>query len=645
MAGAQIPGCDSERARIVVGTAGHIDHGKTALVRALTGIDTDRMPEEKARGISIDIGFAHLALPDGRRVAMVDVPGHERFIRNMLAGAAGIDVVLLVIDAREGIMPQTAEHLAIVGLLGLNRGVVALTKADLVDEAWLSYVMDDVAAALRSTCLADAPIIPASSVTGRGLPELLAALAEAAGAVQPKSAEGALRLPIDRVVQIPGIGGVATGTVWRGAIATGDTLALAPPESSVRVRSLQSHGRPCDEIQAGERAAVAFTGYRGPLVRGMTLFQPGSLAPTTLLDVQVQVLADTATSVRHRMPVHVHLATASALGRLLLLDLQQLAAGERAFAQIALDRPLFSQARDHFVLRAGTPLTTVGGGVVIDAHPARLHRRHSPAVLQALAGRVQAGIDARLMDVLQSSPHQTVEQAAVALGEAPTATAAAWRRLRQRGEFVELIEHGPEVLKTVVERWRRELVAVAKHYYSVHPHDLWLPRSALVGALAAHGATSAEVDALVAEAVAGGDFERSGDRLKLSGHSVVLHGRDAQAYEQVRAALNQAGWDPPGLDALADTLGLRPAQVRLALHVLGQEEAIITIGPELVLDAGAVAHARAIVRELCAVQGAFTLAEFRDRLGTSRRCAVALLEYFDRQHCTRRVGDRRVCSE
>ncbi|MCY0868972.1 MAG: SelB C-terminal domain-containing protein, partial [Firmicutes bacterium] len=263
----------------------------------------------------------------------------------------------------------------------------------------------------------------------------------------------------------------------------------------------------------------------------------------------------------------------------------------------------------------------------------------------ALAARATAGIDARLVELLEHSAHQTVAQAALALGEAEAVTSAAWQRLRAREQFAVLASPGGEVLKTVIERWRRELAAAARGYYELHPHDIWLPRGVVASALAAQGATAAEIDALVAEAVADGDFEKSGDRLKLARRKVVLRGLEALAYDKVQAVLRESSWDPPTLKELPDKVALRPAHVKLALHVLAQEDAVVAIGADLTLHADAVAQALTVARELCAAQGEFTLAQFRDRLGTSRRCAVALLEYFDRQHHTLRVGDRRVCNE
>src|SRR5215472_9204580 len=353
----------------VVGTAGHIDHGKTALVRRLTGVDTDRLPEEKKRGISIDLGFAPLVTPAGARVGIVDVPGHERFVKNMLAGVGGVDLVLLVIAADEGVMPQTREHFSIVKLLGVERGVIALTKQDLVDDDWLKMVTRDVSALVAGSFLEQAPIVPVSAVTGVGTPELLAALDAQLSAAGARGADDPMRLPVDRVFTVEGFGTVVTGTLWRGAVRTGDVLELLPSGAQVRVRRVQVHGETVEEALAGQRTALALHGVeRDQVTRGDWLCAPGSLRPSRVLDVRFELLSDYPREWKPDTRVRFHLGASEIIGRLLLLGTSAgggLCAGETALAQLRLEQPTVAARGDRFVIRSYSPSRTVGGGAVI----------------------------------------------------------------------------------------------------------------------------------------------------------------------------------------------------------------------------------------------------------------------------------------
>ncbi len=355
---------------VVIGTAGHIDHGKTALVRRLTGIDTDRLKEEKERGISIDLGFAHRTLPSGRRIAIVDVPGHERFVKNMLAGATGIDLVLLVVAADEGIMPQTREHLAIVNLLQIRRGVVALTKSDLVDEETLGVVMAEVEALLAPTPLRGIPIVSFSAVSGDGLEPLLDALDEAAGEAVGREESGPARLPIDRVFPVEGIGTVVTGTLWSGTVRPGDSLELLPAGKQVRVRQAQVHDRTVEAAHAGQRVALAIHGVpREQIERGDWLATPGTLRPSHILDVRIELLPSAPKPLGSRSRLRCHLGASEILGRAVLYDGDILSPGASSWAQLRLERAAVSSAGDRIVIRSCSPATTIAGATVVDPSP------------------------------------------------------------------------------------------------------------------------------------------------------------------------------------------------------------------------------------------------------------------------------------
>src|SRR5690349_14250048 len=361
---------------MIIGTAGHIDHGKTALVRALTGVDTDRLPEEKRRGITIDLGFAPLDLPNVGVAGVVDVPGHEAFVRTMLAGATGIDVALLIVAADESVMPQTREHVTILELLGIKSGVVALTKRDLVDDDWLDLVRLDVSELLAGTPLAAAPMIPTSVVTGAGLPELRDALAAAAQSDAPRREDDLFRMPIDRVLTVRGTGTVVTGTVWSGAVARDDVIRIMPDDRAVRVRGLQAHGASIDRARPGTRLAVALAGVdQDAVTRGAVLVADNGWHPTRVLRGDVTLLAGTVSILSPRAVVRFHLGT-SEVGARVVTPGGPLAAGETRAARIVLDEPVVARAGDRFVFRGGSALTTLGGGVIVDPHPS--HRRARP---------------------------------------------------------------------------------------------------------------------------------------------------------------------------------------------------------------------------------------------------------------------------
>ncbi len=369
---------------IIVGTAGHVDHGKTRLVKALTGVDTDRLREEQERGISIELGFAPLPLGSGVVAGIVDVPGHERFVKNMLAGAGGVDLVLFVVAADEGVMPQTREHLDILELLHVQKGIVALTKTDLVDQDWLQLVQEEVRGALAGTRFADAPIIPVSSITGEGLDRLRLALEKMAAAVQPKPRAGPARLPIDRIFTITGFGTVLTGTLFSGSIRSGDVLVIMPSEVQGRVRSLQVHGKKTEDAHAGQRVAVNLAGVEvGEVERGDVLTTPGAFTPVRRLTAWLHALEHAPRPLKNWQRVRFHLGAKETLGRLRLLDQDELPPGADTFVQIELEEPVVAAVHDRFVIRQYSPVTTVGGGEIVEVGGLR-HRRFRTEVLERL---------------------------------------------------------------------------------------------------------------------------------------------------------------------------------------------------------------------------------------------------------------------
>ncbi|HHY96029.1 MAG TPA: selenocysteine-specific translation elongation factor, partial [Firmicutes bacterium] len=430
-----------EAGHAIVGTAGHVDHGKTALIRALTGVNTDRLPEEQARGISIELGFAPLRLPSGRRVGVVDVPGHERFVHHMVAGAAGMDVVILVVAADEGVMPQTREHLDVLSLLGLQRGLVAITKVDLVDPEWLSLVEEEVRASLRGTFLEAAPLVPVSSETGQGLDELVRVLDHILAEVPGRDASGPARLPVDRVFSVTGFGTVVTGTLVSGTLAVGDSVEILPigpgAGRQVRIRQLQVHGEKVERAAAGQRVAVNLVGVeRQQIERGQVLCQPRAFSATRRLAGRLHLLPSAPVFVSGTR-VHLHLGTAEVGARVALLDREELSPGQDSLVRIGLEAEVVAARGDRFVIRSWSPPHTVGGGVVIAPHSQ--HRRYLAAHLKSLQRLERGGPQAEIMDLLDGrEPLWTVAQLSARAGLEVDRGKEILGRLQEEGRVVEL---------------------------------------------------------------------------------------------------------------------------------------------------------------------------------------------------------------
>lgn len=616
----------------VIGTAGHVDHGKSALVRALTGIDPDRLQEEKARGMTIDLGFAWLTLPGGRDVSIVDVPGHERFVKNMLAGAGGIDLALLVIAADEGVMPQTREHLAILDLLGVPDGLLVLTKADLVEPAWLELVAADVRAAVDGTVLADAPLVTCSAVTGAGLPELLAVIEQRLDSAAPRRDLGRPRLPIDRAFTIPGFGTVVTGTLIDGSLAVGQEVEVVPGGARSRIRGLQTHRQKEERAEPGTRVAANVPSFeKDALYRGQVLTTPGWLRPTTAVDVQLRALASLGRPIRHNLPVSFHSGAAEVPGRIRLLDRDALAPGEDAPAQIRLQAPVAVVRGDRFVVR--TSDETIGGGEILDPH-ARRHRRHHAPTLGALAGLRAAAPDEALLAIIVARGPLTMRDLAAASELPADRLAAAVRDLAAAGRLVLLAHgrHGPDSLllstaafDSLSSRAREALEA----FHRQHPLRPGMPREELRTRL---GLGVDLFEPALARWQQAGIVEEQAGRLTLAGRRAQLTPAQQAEADAYVAALRAQPFAPPTDRRLPPDL----------LAFLEERGDVVPAGDGVVFAREAYEE---MVRRIIArlrERGTVTLAEARDMLGTSRRYVQALLEHLDRERVTRRTGDARV---
>ena len=612
-------------AELVIGTAGHIDHGKTALVRALTGIDTDRLAEEKQRGISIDLGFAHLALPNGRSISFIDVPGHERFIKNMLAGAGGIQAVLLVVSADESVKPQTREHFEICRLLGIAQGLIALTKSDLATPDQVTNTREDIRKLCAGSFLANAPIVPVSAATGAGLDTLKRELASLAERMAGHNLGGLARLPIDRSFAVKGFGTVVTGTLRSGTLQTGETVQLHPSNQRARIRGLQTHGRAVDRIVGGQRAAVNLAGAdHSQILRGFVLTHDAGLQTTKRIDVMVDWIdAAEIPSVRQQFLLHIGTAEIP-----VLLKVFSRVADARTLARLWLNEPVLGLPEDRFVLRRPSPTHTVAGGFVLDIFPpARLSRAKTISRLLSLA---DADLGKRVEILVQeSSTGRRVSELVRLTGE-PAAELQAALLSRPALLFDPLTQRA--VAKPWIEQKRRDVAAWLAAFHSKNPSLAGAPMSL------ARSGLDAELAKLVFDHAPG--IRVQGDVVSLATHKPQFNSQETQAISKIERAFRLAAFQPPAATEVLQSAGLDPNRARGLLEGLIKAQKLVRVSENIIFHAEVIAHVR---KSLSLHKGRrFSVPEFKEWTQISRKYAIPLLEYLDQQHVTRREGDARV---
>ena len=624
---------DEPTGSFVVGTAGHIDHGKSALVFALTQIDPDRLEEEKRRGMTIDLGFAYMQLPSGRRVGIVDVPGHQRFLKNMLAGVHGMDAVLLVIAADEGPMPQTREHLAIVDLLGIEHGLVVLTKSDLVDDAWLALVREDVAKLLTGTSLQRAPIVAVSSITGAGLDDLRQALDAELSRTGPRPDIGRPRLPVDRSFAMSGFGTVVTGTLVGGALRQGAELTVLPAGRRVRIRGLQQHNRPVEEARPGSRTAVNLSGLDHSQVRrGDVLALPGTLPASRRLDARLVALPGIQ-PLHHRQQLLMYHETTEVMIEVNLLERDELRGGEEGWVQLFATQPIVALDGDRFILRVPSPALTVAGGVIVDSAPRR-HRRRDAAVIADLAAREHA--DAGTAAILELGKH------AWGLHDTELAGRLGLSAIRIDELLAPLVERGAvrglSSRWLTREQWERAVSRVLTSldaYHQTQPLRRGMPKEEL----RSRTGLPAELFADLLAALASGNtlVERGGE-VAAASHRPSLSLEQETAIKAFLAELDAQPFNPPPLSDLTRRHHLTPA----LLQYLVADGRVVRLNDDTAFSRSAYDDAVSRLRVHLAEHRTLTVAAARDMLGSSRRYVLPLLEWLDAQKITRRVGDDRI---
>ncbi len=629
---------------MIIGTAGHIDHGKTALVRALTGVDADRLPEEKARGITIDIGFAYQPISGAESLGFVDVPGHERFVHNMLAGAIGIDYVLLVVAADDGPMPQTREHLQILDLLELRRGVVALSKADLVPPERLGEVSGQMRALLSETGLADVDILPVSSVTGTGIAELGSRLRAAAASLPRRPAAGRFRLAVDRSFTLAGVGTVVTGTVFAGEVSTGDRLLLSPSGIEARVRGLHAQNEAAEWGRAGQRCAVNIAGSqidKDRIQRGDWLVDPAAHDPTDRLDARLRLLSSETRPLRHWTPVHLHLGAAHVSARVALLDVEALPPGATALAQIVADRPIGALRGDKLILRDQSAQRTIGGGLVLDPWPPARGRRR-PVRLASLRALDKPSADAALKEMIGIEPGWIdLSRYARMWNLTPAEAADTWREAGltiasgSSQDFGFSAQRCAAVCGAVVE------TLSTHHTKSQDSAGLEVERLRLATPIRMPPAVfSAVLTQLLREHA----VEADGPWLRLPGHAAKLTATDERLWSRIRPLMQRGRFQPPRVRDYADALSAREDDVRQLLRRLAKMGKVIQVAHDHFFLRSTVVEMIAIADGLAAASAdkAVTAGAFRDKIGSGRKVAIQILEFFDRAGVTMRHGDLRT---
>jgi selenocysteine-specific elongation factor len=634
---------------IVMGTAGHVDHGKTSLIKHLTGVDTDRLKEEKERGITIELGFASLTLPDGRILGVVDVPGHERFVRNMVAGAAGIDLVLMVVAADEGIMPQTREHLQICTLLGIRKGFIALTKVDMVDGEWLKLVCEDIREFLRGTFLEDAPVLPVSSLTGSGFSELIDAIAKIADEVKEEAGIGLFRLPVDRVFTMKGFGTVVTGTLASGKVATGEEVEILPIGIRAKVRGIQVHNNHVETAEKGQRTAVNLQGVDRELIeRGYSLAEPDTLAISQRLDCIYSHLAGAGRKMKNRSLVRFHTATSEIMARMILMEQDELEPGREGYAQLVLDTPLAAVAGDRFVVRSYSPVTTVGGGTIVDPFPLK-HKRFSIEINEEFR-RLHHGEDAEKVAVIMAragiggiSEPRLVVRTGIHRSEL--------RRLLEglfsSKEAVLVDRDEPRVISGLVyEGLKAGVIRELEAYHERFPLKEGLSREELRTRLDLSDGFSQKIFGMaVRDLQKHGELITEKETIRLTGHQVQLKGEMGDLREELAGIYQKGGLTPPTLREILERFPGQKREIESLIQVMTHEGQLVRISEDLNFHGKALAQLRQAYRQLLVREGKATPASFKELTGLTRKFTIPLMEYFDMTKLTMRAGEHRILRE
>lgn len=625
---------------VIIGTAGHVDHGKTCLIKALTGVDTDRLAEEKKRGITIELGFANLQLPGGATAGIVDVPGHERFIKNMLAGAGGIDIAMLIVAADEGVMPQTREHLSILSLLDIPQGVIVITKCDTVDEEWAELVKEDVAEAVKGSFLQDAPMVLVSSFTGQGLETLKEQLAQMAANARGKDLSRPFRLPADRVFTLGGFGTVITGTLIEGTLHEGDEIMLYPSGTMTRARSIQVHSKDVKEAYGGQRVAVNLAGVKKEdISRGEVAAAPHSMTPSMMIDVRLSCLKEGGREIKNNSRLHLYHGAREILCKVVLMDRDILAPGESCFAQLRLEETLTGKRGDRFVVRFYSPLETVGGGQIIDPCPFK-HRRGDKKTLEAMEIKLNGDSRQVVHCLIAEHSHGWTDISDIArLGSFAPQEAAMQAGALAGDELVVHVGRDIYLDSEYVKKLRKAALAVLTDFHKKNPLKGGMKREELRTRILPDVRIS-DVDGLLDHFIQKGSIKEVKGLISVASFKVEAGERLQKLMDRLLSDYTKAGYSPPATDDVIAASGEK--QASQVLDAMLTDRLLVRLDPQIYMEAGCYDRALELAWSMIDKNGSVTLADFRDALGTSRKYAVALLEHFDKNRLTKKVGDARV---
>ena len=629
--------------KVILGTAGHIDHGKTTLVKALTGTNTDRLKEEQARGITIELGFASLDLPSGQHVGIVDVPGHEKFVKHMVAGASGIDIVTLIIAADEGVMPQTREHLEICTLLGIKFGFVALTKTDMVDQEWLELVMEDVSDFVQGTFLEQSPIVPVSSTSGDGIPEFIQTLDDFCKNIPSRSSAGLFRLPVDRVFTMKGFGTVITGTLISGSISVGDSIMIYPTEITSKVRGIQMHNDSVMRAEAGMRTAINFQGLDKAVInRGDVLSTPGGLMTSYMVDVALHFLESNKRAIKNRARVRFHAGTVEIMGLLILLDREKLEPGETTVAQIRLDTPVALVKDDRYVLRSYSPVRTIGGGEILNPVPLK-HKRNRPEVIRSLESLRDLPSEQIVLLHVRESGFKGVSFAALKV-MTNTADKVLENILQQHLSNQQLVivdrENRIYVHRDTLNDLKKQTLNLLENYHRSNPLKAGMSREELRSRLPSKVGGKL-YNLLINVMVKEGDIVQEEENIRLSSHKVSLQADQTVIKEKLIGIYREGGLTPPNFKDLPKLLNVDYSAVKDLLMLLLKEGQLVKVSEELYFDASVIEQLKKQLVEYLKKHGEISTPDFKNMTKVSRKFVIPLIEYFDAKNITIRIGDIR----
>jgi selenocysteine-specific elongation factor len=629
--------------QIILGTAGHIDHGKTSLIKALTGINTDRLKEEQERGITIELGFASMDLPSGQRLGIVDVPGHEKFVKNMVAGATGIDIVALVVAADEGVMPQTREHMEICTLLGVKFGVVVLTKIDMVDEEMLELAMADVTDFVQGTFLENAPVVPVSAVTGAGLTDFTAALDTLCRKVPERTVSGLFRLPVDRVFTMKGFGTVITGTLISGQVQVGDSVMIYPSGVTSKVRGIQVHNDTVPVAQVGQRTAINFQGLeKAAIERGEIVAKPGTLLTSFMLDISFHFLKSNKKPIKNRTRIRFHTGTSEVLGNLILLDADELAPGEDTVAQVRLDTPLAVVKDDRFVVRSYSPIRTIGGGKIMNPAPPK-HKRFRADVVDGLRALTTLGSDELIGYHARLNEYAGVSFSNLILMTNLTEKqldAALQSLLSKKTVICSDKDNRRYIHHDTLAGLQRIVIEQLEGYHKSNPLKTGMPKEELKSKCPATVGDKLFY-LMLQQLIKDQTVVLDEDSIRLASHKVRLGGSQTELKQKILAAYQESGLTPPYFKDIAGSLGMDPGEAKDVLILLVGEEKLTKVREDLYFCSRAMAEIREKLVAFLEKNEEISMSQFKELSGVSRKYSVPLMEYFDSNHLTLRIGDIR----